>query len=141
MARRKLLKVLARLRPLGLTGNAGLGKGGHLRQADRGGFDEAHRQHRTRTLTQPHAEIQEGPQSQVRQHSLMPRLDRQVRGNDVVFDVGQRLCEMRPAAPEMKPSSTTGRRASDPPNATPASTPISNPPTLLSTSSPSLGSG
>ena len=41
----------------------------------------------------------------------------------------------------MKPSSTTTRRAKDPPSTTPASTPISNPPTLASTSRPSFGSG
>ena len=76
MASRKLLKVPPACVLWVLTGNAGLGKGGHLRQADHGGFNEAHRQHRTRTLTQPHSEVQEGPQSQVRQYGSMSRLGR-----------------------------------------------------------------
>ena len=41
----------------------------------------------------------------------------------------------------MNPSSTTTRRDAAPPSATPASTPISNPPTFASTSRPSEGSG
>ena len=47
---------------------------------------------------------------------------------------------MSPAEPEMKPSSTTTLLAAAVPSMTPASTPISNPPTFANISNPSVGS-
>ena len=48
---------------------------------------------------------------------------------------------MSAAAPDMKPSKTTARRIRAPPSATPASTPISKPPTFANTSNPSAALG
>ena len=56
-------------------------------------------------------------------------------------DAGASVTAISAAAPAMKPSSATGTRRAAPARITPASPPISKPPTLASTSSPSRASG
>ena len=61
--------------------------------------------------------------------------------NIACTDAGAMVAAASAAAPAMNPSSATGTRRAAPPRMTPTSPPISKPPTLVSTSMPSVGSG